>query len=240
MARESTSKSVSTLSGMGTAPAPTGSGPGLTTSTGATLSGMGTAPAPTGRTTKGSTATWRDWLPKGAPEPDDLLTREEVLDRLRSWSVEATVNDLRYWEYEGILPRAVKRQHDGAVRAVYPEWFPHLVRHLRDLQAEGLTLNQITPRLRTHARLTLAIEQASMSTLARDRAVRIPPWAKQPEDIQLGFDVAAALEKVADAHAKFRGVPVARIEVHVIGTDGRATKYPMPIAAAESINPSER
>jgi len=191
------------------------------------------------RATKGNTATWRDWLPKGAPAPDDLLTREEVLDRLRSWGVEATAADLRYWEYEGILPRAVRRQHAGAVRAVYPAWFPHMVRRLRDLQAEGATLNEIAPQLRIHARLTLAYEQSGTSTRARDAAVRVPPWAQQPEDIQLGFDLAAALEKLADAHAKFRGVPVARIEVHVVGTDGRATKYPMPIATSESTDTSD-
>ena len=108
--------------------------------------------------------------------------------------------------------------------------FPHLVRRLRDLQAAGSTLNEIAPQLRIHARLTLAFEQAGTSTRGRDGAVRVPPWAEQPEDIELGFDLAAALEKLADAHAKFRGVPVARIEVHVVGTDGRATRYPMPIA----------
>ena len=187
----------------------------------------------TKRATQGNTETWRDWLSPGAPEPEALLTREEVIDRLRSWGIKATMADLRYWEYEGILPRPVRQRHADAVRAVYPDWFPHLVRQLRDLQGAGLTLNAIAPRLRTHARLMHAFDQGSASTHARDGAVRVPPWAQQPEDIMLGFDLAAALEHLADAHAKFRGVPVARIEVRVIGTDGRATMYPMPIAVSE-------
>ncbi len=192
---------------------------------------MGAQPAGADRAKgQGNRETWRDWLPPGADVPAELLTREQILERLRRWRVEATEADLRYWEYEGILPRPVRQWHKGATRAVYPSWFPILVRQLRRLQREGLNLGEIAVRLRNHARLLLAHDDDEVGRQLRRLA---PPGATTPEDISLPAELTIALERFARLHERFRDVPVARVEVHVIGTDGRATRYPFPIAGDE-------
>ncbi len=189
---------------------------------------MGAQPAGDDRAKgKGNRETWRDWLPPGAEVPTELLTRDELLERLRHWRVDATEADLRYWEYEGILPRPVRQRHEGATRAVYPSWFPLLVRQLRRLQREGFNLGEIAVRLRTHARLLLAYDDDEVGQQLRRLA---PRGATTPEDIPLPSELTAALEWFARLHERFRDVPVARVEVHVIGTDGRATRYPFPLA----------
>ena len=92
--------------------------------------------------------TWRDWLAPGQAEPRPLLTRAELVARTRAFGVKVSPVDLYYWEYTGVLPRAVKRWHEGAVRALYPEWFPYLILSLRDAQEAGKSLDEIAALLR--------------------------------------------------------------------------------------------
>jgi len=163
--------------------------------------------------------TWRDWLPAGGPEPDRLYTRDQVLDLARGMRAEVSTSDIRYWEQVGVLPRPVRRWHEGAVRAVYPLLIAYLIKELRRLQRyEGLSLAEARPRLRTYARMWLTYDAAYAQ---RDRV---------PEDLSLGPNLAGELERLANEWAELAGVPVDRVEVHVIGTSGRATKYPLPIA----------
>ncbi len=169
-------------------------------------------------------------MPVGAPEPT-LLTRAQVVQALARRGVKVNESDLRYWEYEGILPRPVRQWHEGAVRAVYPDWYPFLVRRIRALQRQGLSLSEIAPHIRIHARLWFGYDQTSRDLELRQH---IPPWATVPEDIELTPDLVAALEKFARIHARFRGAPIGRMEVHVIGDDGRSTRYPLPIAPTAS------
>lgn len=92
--------------------------------------------------------TWLDWLSPGQAEPRPLITREELVERVRELGVKAGPGDIRFWESEGILPRAVKRWHNGATRALYPNWMPYVVVSLRDHQANGVPLSEIAERLR--------------------------------------------------------------------------------------------
>lgn len=92
--------------------------------------------------------TWREWLPPARVDPRPLLTRAQLVERLRADGVQVEEADLRYWEYEGILPRAVRQRHEGATRAVYPIWFADLVQHLRTLQGGGYELREIARMLR--------------------------------------------------------------------------------------------
>lgn len=180
--------------------------------------------------TKPKRETWRDWLPEVAPDPDELLTRDELIGRLRSWRVDATEADLRYWEYAGVLPRPVRRWHDGAVRALYPDWFPHLVRELRRLQRrEGLTLEEIAPRLRVHARISLALS----NNITDEEIRRSYGQARTPEDILPWPALVEELERLGRWWQALAGTPTDRIEVHVVGANGRATKYPLPISRTD-------
>ena len=128
-------------------------------------------------TTKPARETWRDWLPPDAPEPE-LLTREQLVARLREAGIDADVSDLRYWEYHGILPRPVRQRHDGATRAVYPDWFVWLVGLLREYQGrDNKSLQEIGPALRFAARFL-----GGRSVEERKRFVTAPLAAGDPEE----------------------------------------------------------
>lgn len=67
--------------------------------------------------------TWLDWQCGELPPLDELLTREQLLERLNNAGVDVTERRLMFWETFGALPRPVRKRHDGATRALYPAWF---------------------------------------------------------------------------------------------------------------------
>ena len=97
-------------------------------------------------TTKQERITWHDWEPEGSPDPEEM-TREEFLARLNAIHVDVDESDLRFWEYQGVLPRAVKRWSEGANRVFYPRWMLFTITLLRALQGLGTPLREITPHL---------------------------------------------------------------------------------------------
>ncbi len=97
---------------------------------------------------------WLDLLPDGAPAPslDELLTRDQVLEDMRHHGLDIDEVTLVYWEKAGILPRAVRRQRDGIVRALYPRWSLPVIREVRAYQAAGRRLRDIAPQTQALAR----------------------------------------------------------------------------------------
>ncbi len=97
---------------------------------------------------------WRDYEPPDAPPRKCLLTREQLLEHLAWWwGLEPPVKEsnLRFWEYHGILPAAVRQSHHGATRAVYPLWMSTLVATLRLYQSGGRRLDELAPLLAAEA-----------------------------------------------------------------------------------------
>ncbi len=181
----------------------------------------------TERPTKPKRETWRAWLPDGAPEPSKLFTREEVLDALAREGVEADERDLRHWEQVGALPRPVRQWHRDAVRATYPWWYVYLVKQLRRAQRdEGAGLHGMDLRLRAYLRALLAY----IGDKDPDEVVNPYPSVRAPEDIALWPALVNELERLSRWWSHLSGTPAGRIEVHVVGTNGRATKYPLPLA----------
>ncbi|MDP9362898.1 MAG: hypothetical protein M3Q10_01485 [Chloroflexota bacterium] len=165
--------------------------------------------------------TWRDWRSADAPEPEQLYTRDELLELLARMGIDATESDLRYWEYGGVLPRAVRQWHDGAVRAVYPDDVAYWVKELRRLQRyEGLSLEEIAPRLRAHARLMSAHDRGDT-----EPAADLP---QAPEGIRPWPALATELDRLARWWEHLAGVEADRVEVRVVGANGRATVYAHP------------
>jgi DNA-binding transcriptional MerR regulator len=176
---------------------------------------------------------WRDWLGPDEPEPDELLTRDEVAQQANAWlrnRKPITARDLRLWEQLGILPRGVRRRHKGATRNTYPEWVAPLAKNVRDLQHQGLSLDAIRPIIRNRARIGMGV-----GATPTDRAVRhFSPNAQTPEDLtMLPPTLRAELDQLAEWWSRLSGIETNRIEVRVIGTNGRGTIYRHPIAAHE-------
>lgn len=102
-------------------------------------------------TSKKERVTWRDWQPPGTPDPDELLTREEFVARLNDLAIDVDATALRYWEGLGVLPRGVRKRVNKATYVFYPRWLMMSIELLRRLQAIGLSLEEIAPRLRETA-----------------------------------------------------------------------------------------
>ncbi len=133
--------------------------------------------------------TWRDWQPEGTPEPEIML-RDEFVTRLQAVDVDVDEGDLRFWEYHGVLPRAVKKWHEGANRVFYPRWMISTVTRLRALQETGVPLRAIGPRLRADA-----VEDIHMLSLLTE-------FAADPDTNVSGATGDALLRRCGD-HARY-------------------------------------
>jgi hypothetical protein len=116
--------------------------------------------------------TWADWFPD-QEDGSALLSRESFLERLHARGIEAKESDLRYWEYEGILPRPMLRWDPEvkARRAYYPIWAMAAVFALRALQNEGRQLRDMGPILR-----------AASAEAARDLNMVLPEMDQEAGD----------------------------------------------------------
>jgi len=103
--------------------------------------------------------TWRDWVPEGYPEPPHLITRAELLGELNRDGIDVNARTLMYWESAGVLPRPVRRQRDGSIKALYPLGWQALVRDVRSLQRNGLSLQEIADEVRHRAQPYLTHKQ---------------------------------------------------------------------------------
>ncbi len=181
------------------------------------------APARTKSPPKSKPETWIDWHPKDIPMPTSLLTRDELLERLKAWGVEVETGDLRFWEYTGILPRPVRRRIEGATRAYYPPWMMSMVRLLRELQAGGYPLRDIGPRLRAFASEAAEFKSFFEQQAAQGKAVDEHYALAIPVEIaiekELRDDYRPSLLTLARFHERLTGQSVKRIEIRLLGED---------------------
>jgi len=180
---------------------------------------------------KPNQATWRDWLPPGSPDPKVLLTREQIIETLRDFnsdgeskakrtpysaklvaSLSVTVNEMRYLEAQGVLPRPVRQWHEGAVRAVYPSWVALLVGWVRIFQLRGFGLSEIRPWIRANA-----------AAIAQGITPKDAP--SQVAEMALPAVVRRELQRLAQRHERLTGSTVTGIAVSITTADGQTTSY---------------
>ncbi len=192
---------------------------------------MGAQPAGDDRAKgKGNHETWRDWMRSGATEPG-LLTRSELLDALHARGIDAENSDLRFWEYEGVLPRPVRQWHHGAVRAVYPDWFVYLIAQLRGMQRAGFTLQEIAPKLRELAELA-----GSSFGPPGERELQSPDWLDSLGRLPPPDSLLPALATLARENERTpsRRGSIRRAEVRLVDDRGKEITYLFAVAPSES------
>jgi hypothetical protein len=93
----------------------------------------------------------RTWTAFGLTEPLDtphLLTREELIARLRDCGVSVTPNDFHNWQYAGAIPYGLPTGVVGQRRTLYPPAMVAVLLRFKALQAEGYRIEQIGKLLR--------------------------------------------------------------------------------------------
>ncbi len=101
-----------------------------------------TARAPT----KPKPATWLDLMPAGFPLPE-LLSHDQLLERLQERGVDLSSSALEYYRNRHILPRPVRRWHEGRTQPTYARWLVPVIETLKDMQARGMSLDEIRDKL---------------------------------------------------------------------------------------------
>lgn len=164
---------------------------------------------------------WRDWLPAEAaePAPDDLLTRDELIARLKDEGIQVSAYDLGNWQRAGAIPHGLRRWHDGAPAVLYPPGMVEVVRRVRDLQAQGHKLRHIGPQIRaTAARDAAHVHGEDEATVARTLA-----------DID---DLLAPAIEASEAYARRyqerHGARLVPTAIAFRDEDGREYAYPLP------------
>jgi len=159
--------------------------------------------------------TWQDWWPD-APDPDspspDLITKDELLARLRAEGVEVTAFDLANWQRARVIPYGIKRWRGDGTYALYPaEFMVALVQELRSAQAQGWKLDEIAGWLRYQVAPSLATRPPGSATV----------WAEIARGVAVPDDLRQRLVAWAHAVARRHGTPIVRARVELIDDHGR-------------------
>lgn len=153
----------------------------------------------TATTSKPKRETWLDWLPSDAPDPLELITRQELARRVSDRGFDVTNEKIGYWEKQGVLPLPVRRWHEGATRALYPSWMEDVVIRAIGLRERGESTSGIRQSTRD---LTV--------TLGSKKQLDVTEVFKA-EDVNRAAREYAAFhnktnaEKITSIHVEFRG-----------------------------------
>jgi hypothetical protein len=127
-----------------------------------------------------------------------------------------TVNELRYLEAQGVVPRPVRQWHHGAVRALYPSWVCQLITWVRLYQRNRYPLDQIREWARRSAPLLAhGIPHKVLPSLT--------PTMSEPT--ALPETVQRELRRIAARHARTTGVPTTDVTLRITGADGCSVEY---------------
>jgi hypothetical protein len=166
--------------------------------------------------------TWADWRPGDPIDPEQLLTRQELVDRARTEGIVVSAQDIANWQGDGVLPRGIRRRRGRVTETLYPHWYVDLLRDLRAQQEEGLRLADIGPRLRPQyvvrpptATATAKAHIPLVVSVTAKASVRRGDPALTAND-----DLAQTLRTIARAHEDAYGGHIARVELRLIDDHG--------------------
>ena len=159
---------------------------------------------------------WRRWQAEDPIEPGELITRDDLIQRLTAEGVAVTAADLIYWQRRGVIPYG-ERQWDGRVAHVYyPAWMVDVVRELRAQQAAGVRLRSLRPHLMAFTRELTSrhrhITMADVGTMTGADAATVQAATVHPLAAEVhGTSAASAELTVAYSPIAFHAMEIARI-----------------------------
>lgn len=137
---------------------------------------------------------WSDWLPRQAP----VLSVDEILQRVQERGVDCDLRTLRSWQTQGVLPYPTRQYREGGLYALYPKAAVDFIVRLRDMQAHGLQLQAIGPRLRA--------------------------WANG-SNRDVYRELLDTINKAADLESQITGMPVRKADLTFTDDVGLTTSY---------------
>jgi|GEM_PF-6809805 len=179
---------------------------------------------------KATRVDWRDWVPiegitEATNDAEPMLTRAELVAALRDAGEDVTERDLAYWQTREVLPHPTRRKHGRTILAVYPAWYPHLVRALRRHQREGMTLDRIGPVLRI-----LTEQMFTPRPLSHQRQRWIEREEASRAFYALRDEIALRVRKLAGLIEEMDGrhFPMAELRFYAEGDPdtGRSLRFP--------------
>lgn len=138
--------------------------------------------------------TWRDWIPESEPK----LTIGELVKMAAGADFEVDSVTLRFWQKEGVLPYPERKRIDRGTYAMYPMIALVFIEHVRDMQAAGLTLKEIKPRIRG-----------------------LVDTFNDPDP----YGLAPAIRRAAKRHTEMHGVPLSQVMVTFVSPVASSRTY---------------
>ena len=148
--------------------------------------------------------TWIDWVPSGwlGPADEELITRDELLSRVKALGVEIHPRTLQILENQGLVPRPVRRWHNGAVRALYAPWVADLALRAYARRRGRWPLDKARADVRDYVKGAIYIN-------------------KMDTDQLVSRDFLAHLRELASRHAERTGTPIHSSEIRFLDADGQ-------------------
>jgi len=167
-------------------------------------------------TTTSRRETWADWARRIDPDYDEdhehYVTITELIEDLnglfRFRNAEINPSTIRYWQSQGLIPYPVKRRHDGATRALYPD--PLAFRIMLALRSKQLDRGYSLEQLRDSMHELLSDQVASQYDPSR-------------------YNLEPSILAVARQRAIVTGRPVDHVNVTFVDEQGPQTyRYDIP------------
>jgi hypothetical protein len=162
-----------------------------------------------------------------------LLTKTQVLDELRAAGHDIPVRTFEDWAAAGLIPRGLRRWHDGRAASLWPRWVVDLALFAIGLRTAGRSLAEARDEIR-------AVDWPTV------RSTTIAPPANR-QDAQSRFDayqdalgdLEAVLERLAALQERITGSPVVTVQVRFINAQGDRVEHAMPLAPLVTESPQE-
>jgi len=140
-----------------------------------------------------------DWI---GPADEELITRDELLTRAKGFGTNIHPRTLQIMENQGLVPRPIRRWHDGAVRALYAPWVVDLVLRAYERRRGKWPLNKALADVRGAVKSAIFVHLMDTDQLVSDKLL-------------------AQLRELADQHAKRTGTPIQSSEIRLLDADDR-------------------
>jgi hypothetical protein len=150
------------------------------------------------------------------------------MERLEAEGIAVSQHDLQNWQYDGIIPYGINRSDGRGLRTFFHPAMPDIIRMVRALQADGLTLDEIRPKLIEHFGRLLQVPGSSENGIS-------PAW-REPM-LKFGPRVAQMAREYESHFAK--GGPhtsIAHAELRLIDEEGRPMVFRYDVRTSDEPN----